>query len=193
MLSLGIDSVCSHSTVVVAWTASLLRSFLHHSSPKNLQLIHWLVLSAGLNQSHALDDSHATLDSAKDRVFPVQPRRRREGDEELTAIGVRSAVRHAENPSARVLEVSVDLVFKFLAVDGASSSTSAGRVTGLDHEVRDDAVEDHIVVVSSFGKGREVLACLCVKRSVCDFSQLYGGCSYLGRMGIVELHGERAL
>jgi hypothetical protein len=30
----------------------------------------------------------------------------------------------------------------------------------LNHEVRDDTVENHIVVVSSFGECRKILACL---------------------------------
>jgi hypothetical protein len=54
----------------------------------------------------------------------------------------------------------MDLVFEFLAVNGAASSAGAGRVTGLDHEIGDDAMEDDVVVVSALRKGREVLACL---------------------------------
>jgi hypothetical protein len=54
----------------------------------------------------------------------------------------------------------VDFVLEFLAVDRASSTAGAGGIAGLDHEVRDNAVEDDVVVVASLREGREVLACL---------------------------------
>jgi hypothetical protein len=68
----------------------------------------------------------------------------------------------------------VDFVFEFLAVDRAASAAGAGRITSLDHEVRDNAVEDDVVIVASLREGCEVLACL-------------------GRMSVVELNGERTL
>jgi hypothetical protein len=88
----------------------------------------------------------------------------------------------------------MDFVFEFLAVDGAASSTGAGGITGLDHEVRDDAVEDDIVVVSALREGREVLACLGEPQSVHGTHgvRVPRG-SDLGRMGVVELDGEGAL
>lgn len=59
-----------------------------------------------------------------------------------------------------MLQVRLDLIFKFLAVDRASTSSCAGRVTTLDHEVWDYAVEDDAIVVAALGELREVLACL---------------------------------
>lgn len=56
-----------------------------------------------------------------------------------------------------MLEIRINLVLEFLAVDGASSSASAGRIAGLYHEVGDNAVEDDIVIVASLRKRREVL------------------------------------
>lgn len=56
-----------------------------------------------------------------------------------------------------MLEVGINLVLEFLAVDRASSSASAGRIASLYHEVGDNAVEDDIVVVASLRKRREVL------------------------------------
>lgn len=133
--------------------ASLLCSGFNHPSPNNLQLVHWLVLRAGLDQSHALDHPHATLDPAENRVLPVQPRCWRKGDEELTTIGVRSAVRHAQNSSTGVFQFASNLVLEFLAVNGAAASAGAGGIAGLDHEVGDNAVEDDIVVVTALSEG----------------------------------------
>ena len=64
-----------------------------------------------------------------------------------------------------------DLVLELLAVDGLAASSSARWITRLDHEVRDDAVEDYAVVVAAAGEGLEVLACLCgVRVSLCGRS-----------------------
>ena len=57
----------------------------------------------------------------------------------------------------------MNLVFEFLAVDGASTSTSAGGITGLNHEVGDDTVEDDVVVVTSLRKSHEVFASLIIR------------------------------
>lgn len=142
--------------------------FFNHASPNDFDLVVRLVLGVGLDQSHALNHSHATLDPAKDRMLSVQPWGRGKGDEELAAVGVGPAVGHAQNSSTGVLELASNLVLEFLAVDGASSSAGAGGITGLDHEVGDDAVEDDIVIVASLSKDRKVLASLSeiIKRKV---------------------------
>ena len=57
-----------------------------------------------------------------------------------------------------MFEIGVDLVGEFFAEDGAATAASAGGVAGLDHEVRDDAVDEDVVVVAPGGEGGEVLA-----------------------------------
>ena len=52
----------------------------------------------------------------------------------------------------------LDLVFEFLAVNGAATAARASGVASLYHEVGNNAMEDDIVVVASLGEGREVLA-----------------------------------
>lgn len=178
----------------IAQAFSLLASLFHHPRPDDLHLVHRLILATGLHQPHTLNDPHTTLDAAKDGVFPIQPRRRSERDEELTAVGIGSAVGHAQDSRTRVFEVGMDLVFEFLAVDGAASSAGAGGITGLDHKVGDDAVEDDIVVVSALREGREILACLGGPQSVHGTHGAgYSRSSDLRRMGVVELDGEGAL
>src|SRR5215470_10081356 len=57
-----------------------------------------------------LEGSHALDDLAEDRVLAVEPRRRDEGEEELTSVGVRLArVGHREHAGLVVLELRVDL------------------------------------------------------------------------------------
>ena len=57
-----------------------------------------------------------------------------------------------------MLKRRLDLIFELFPVDGATSSPSASRVAGLDHEIGDDTMEDHIIEVATLGKGGEVLA-----------------------------------
>jgi hypothetical protein len=59
-----------------------------------------------------------------------------------------------------VLQCWGDFVLELLAVDGCATSSSPGRVTTLDHEVRNDAVEYEAIEVVTLGECREVLACL---------------------------------
>lgn len=73
-----------------------------------------------------------------------------------------------------MLEGRVDLVGELVTVDGCAASSSASRITALDHEVGNDAVEDGAVVVAAADERREVVA-------------------RLGRVGRVELEGEGAL
>ena len=91
-------------------------------------------------------------------MFPIQPRRGCQRDEELTAVRIGPRIRHAQHARTGMFEIRVDLVGEFLAEDGAAAAAGAGGVAGLDHEVRDDAVDEDIVVVASGGEGGKVLA-----------------------------------
>ena len=56
-----------------------------------------------------------------------------------------------------MLQGGVDLVLKFTAPDGFSSSTVAFRVPSLAHEAFDNSVEKHVVIVAILCMGRKVL------------------------------------
>jgi hypothetical protein len=60
----------------------------------------------------------------------------------------------------------MNLVLEFLPVDRATSSTGASGIASLDHEVRNDAMEDDIVVVATFSERSKVLACLKIETLV---------------------------
>lgn len=78
----------------------------------------------------------------------------------LATIRIGPAVRHAQYSSSRVLQVRLDLVLELLAINGTSASSSASRVTALDHEIWDHTVENEAVVVAALSELREVFACL---------------------------------
>lgn len=132
----------------------------YNTGTNDLDLIKWPVFAICLHKPHALDHPHPTFNTPKDCVLSIQPWCRSEGDEELTAVGVRSTVGHAQDPSSRMLKVLLYLIFKFLAVDGTASSAGAGRIARLYHEVGDNAVEDDVVIVAPLREGCKVFACL---------------------------------
>lgn len=124
--------------------ASILKQvcFLRHISPVDLDLLNGSILLICLDQAQLLDNLHAALDPAKYRVFSVEPWRRRECDEELGAVRVRSRIGHAEDASAGVLQCWRDFVLKLFAIDRCAAPSSARGITALNHEVGYDAMED---------------------------------------------------
>ncbi len=69
------------------------------------------------------------------------------GDKELATVGSGPCVRHGKDAGFVVFELWFALVFE--AVAGAAAARARG-VAPLDHEICDDAVEGHAVVVSPF-------------------------------------------
>lgn len=126
----------------------------------NLDILRWSVLRPSLDHSHPFDGIHTRLHPAKDGMLAIEPRRRRKRDKELRPIRVWARVGHAQNASARVLQTWIDLVLELVPVDGASSATGPRWVATLDHEVRDDAMEDGVIVVAATDEGGEIVACL---------------------------------
>ena len=88
-------------------------------------------------------------------MFPIQPRRRRQRDKELTPVCIRPAVRHAQDTGAGVFERRGDLVAKVpvgvVVEDGLAAAAGAGGVAGLEHEGGDDSAEG--------GGGRRLVCC----------------------------------
>lgn len=108
--------------------------------------------------AHLVDDIHAIDDLAKDGVLAIEVRRGGQGDEELAAVGAGPAVGHGQDALAGVSARGVELVLELAAVDGLAARARARRVAALDHEARDDAVEDDVVVLVRVGQAGEVLA-----------------------------------
>jgi len=50
------------------------------------------------------------------------------------------------------------LIFELLAIDAGTAPAGTSWIASLEHEIRDDAVENYAVVVTTFGKGLEVFA-----------------------------------
>ena len=140
----------------------------------DLDLLDRAIFLVCLDQPQLLHDLHPALDPSEYGMLAVQPRSRRQRDEELRAIGVRPGIGHAENACTRVLELRGDFVFKLFAVDGFTASTGACGIASLYHEVWNYAVEDQAVEVVALRERGEVFACL-------------------GRMVVVEFDDDGAL
>lgn len=132
---------------------------MHHPRPHDAHLLNRPVLGPRLDEPHPFDDGQTALDPPEDGMLPVEPRRRRKGDEELGAVGVGPRVGHAQDARAGMLQRGVNLVVELVAVDGGAAAPGARRVAALDHEVGDDAVEDGRGVVAALDEGGEVLGC----------------------------------
>src|SRR5204862_5048707 len=83
-------------------------------------------------------------DLAEDAVLAVEPRRRGQRDEELSAVGVRAAVRHREDAGFGVPQLRRELVGERVA---RAARALAERVAALDHEAGDHAMKDRAVEV----------------------------------------------
>lgn len=79
----------------------------------------------------------------------IQPGGLHCGNEELGAIGVGAGISHGKDSRASVLQDEV-LVGELLAIDGFSTGTIVvSKVTTLQHEVGDDAVESGALVAEA--------------------------------------------
>lgn len=159
-----------------SYASSLLNLLLlfHNTSLDYLDIFLRPILTPSLDQPQPLDGVHTTLDPPENSVFTIEPGRGCQRYEELGAVGIWTRVGHAENTGAGVLERRVNLVGELFAVDGSAAAAGAGRVSALNHEVGDDAVEDGAVVVAAADEGGEVVA-------------------GLGGVRCVEFEGEGAL
>lgn len=135
--------------------ASLL---LDNICPDNFELRDRPIRLIRLDPAHPLHDAHAARDPAKDGVLAVQPRRGRQRDEELTAVGVGPGVGHGQDPRARVLEVLPDLVLELVAINRRAAPARASRVAALDHKVANHPVKHGAVVVAPRRERAKVFA-----------------------------------
>ena len=128
---------------------------------RDFDILNRLVSSVGVNTLNIVNNIHTLKDLTEDNVLAVQPGGDNSGNEELGTVGVLTGVSHGQKTWLAVLQSEV-LVGKTLTIDGLTTSTVAsGEVTTLDHEVRNDTVENRVQVahlwVSGNGQLVEVL------------------------------------
>ena len=87
-------------------------------------------------------------DATKYRVFTIEPRCWYGRDKELTPVGARARIRHANGKRSIVPELLHDFVSKFTAPYGFTAGSIAKWITRLQHETGNDAMKNNIVVVA---------------------------------------------
>jgi len=144
--------------------------------PLNLNLLFRSILLIHSDLFHLLQRHQSLIPNhmPKHRILAIQMRCLVKTYEELAAICTWSLIRHADDTARMVAERGPDLVFKRGLPDGDTAFGLRGGRAGLDHEVRDEAVEERAIVVAGCAEGEEVLG---------ERSQIWG-C-------FKELKGER--
>lgn len=103
--------------------------------------------AAGANRFDGLDNLHSLDNLPEHDMLAIEMRGVHSGDEELGSVGAGSSVGHGEKADSVVTKLKV-FVGELCAVDGLTTTARAlGEVTALEHEVRDDTVEDAVLVV----------------------------------------------
>lgn len=110
------------------------------------------------HHSHPLDDTHTRVYPSENCMFPIQPWQWLQGDKELTPIGIRTRICHADHSRTSVLEILGDFVLKLSTVYAFSTPSSPRRITPLDHKVTDDPMKNCSIVVSRGGKCGQIVA-----------------------------------
>lgn len=104
----------------------------------------------GAQSLNLLYKFHAFNHIAENDMPSIKPRGLDSGDKELGAVGIGASVGHREDTGASVLQDEV-FVGEFLAVDGlATSAIVVRKVSALEHEVGDYAVECGALVTEAF-------------------------------------------
>ena len=125
----------------------------------NTNIVDWPI-PLGRIRPHLLHLPHHVLPlyhPPKHDMLPIQERRRRTRDKELTPVRIRARVRHRKQ-KGRVVLVREVLVGEALGVlegvDGRrTGAVSVQEVTALDHEGLDDAMEFGQLVALEWGGG----------------------------------------
>ena len=149
------------------WPARLLAD----GCADDLLFFNGAVAGAFLDAFEFFHDVHAFSDFAEDGVVHVEPWGGCGGDEELAAVGAGAGVGHGEKSWLIKFDIAGAFVFEVFAPDGFAAAPGSGRVAALDHELLNDAVKDHVVVIAALAVGGEVFAGLwrdVVKEIECD-------------------------
>jgi hypothetical protein len=110
--------------------------------------------------SNFLDHIQTVNHLTKDGVLAIQVGSSSKRDKELAPVGSWTTVGHRHDTRTCMKQRVVELILEFAAPDRFTTATSASGIAALEHEARNDPVEDDTVVFAGVCKASEVLGCL---------------------------------
>ena len=99
------------------------------------------------------DHIHALGHLTEDGVTVVQKWSGSGGDEKLGTVGVRSGIRHGEYTRSAMAQKWVEFVRELVAW---AAPTAFSRISALQHEVCDYAVEGDVIIIATAGQVEEI-------------------------------------
>src|SRR6185312_1993741 len=109
-----------------------------------LHVFHWTVLSVALGLGDAVHNVLTLDDLAEDGVIAGEPVGCRNSNEELAAVSIGAGVGHGEFAGfVEFVRRALGFVRKLIA---GTAGASAQRISSLDHEIGNHAMEDSVVV-----------------------------------------------
>jgi hypothetical protein len=116
------------------------------------------IVRIGGHHTHALNDTHAGINTTKYCMLAIEPGCRFDRNKELRPVGIGSRIRHGYYPRASVFEVAGNLVFKLALVYGLSAPSRSSGIATLNHEISYDAMKYGAIVVSSVCESGYIVA-----------------------------------
>ena len=137
-----------------------MRGLLANRRTDDLLLFDWSIPRTLFDLLKLFNDIHAIDHFTEDGVVHVQPWCFNGGDEELAAVGAGACVGHSEQAGFVEFNIACALVFEVFAPDRFASAAGPGRIAALNHEILNDAVKNHAIIVAVLAVGGEVFASL---------------------------------
>lgn len=106
----------------------------------------------GVTLTDRVNDVLAFSHFTENSVLAIEVRRRSVSDKELGTVGIRTGIRHGKYSRLVVLQMRLALTLELVA---RATHTGAGRITTLNHEIRDHAVEHDTVIEAVTGQAKE--------------------------------------
>ena len=129
---------------------------LFHGGFNDFLVFDWAITGAGCAFLDFFHSFVAFHNLTKDRVAVVQPGSEGRGYEKLTAVGVGAGIGHGQNAFFGKAEAGIEFVLKFATPEGLPTSAGACGIATLNHEIRNDPVENNAVIIALFDQSAEV-------------------------------------
>lgn len=95
-------------------------------------------------------------DLTENGVVHVKPRGFRGGDKKLAAVCSRAGICHRQKSGAVKFDIRVAFIFERPTPERLAAASGPGRIAALDHELRNNPVENNAVVITLSDQSDEI-------------------------------------